>query len=688
MRLASFVTTVGTSGAGQGGRGIVIAHEPEVGAVLRTRGRFYLLCEIDPPSRRALEIATEVTELARHDYYYDLSAGVEVGLRRALRTANRRAAQLIRDERARIALHAATAVVVNNEMHAARVGGAQVFLVRHARLFLPGDEPGELADFVHRTTTRQAASLGAEMDLLPLVWRQTIEADDTIILASSAVVDALGAEALKNAAITLHPRAAAEHVHDRFVAEGGAGSDATVFIELAPASGAATRLGGEPDVPLVRPAEVVMAETIRSRLDRVWRLRPRPGGWLAAALGPLARLSASALAVILELLPRRRPELPRRPESARARSARGQRVTSLLALLLLVVTLAIGSVVVRDYQQNQVVNDYRLAVIDVEQDIATSRSFAGRKDTDRAWERLDAASRRLLVAERSPAAERARLTQLHEEIGALEDKLNGVVIDLALTAPGSMPAHLTQTANGLYVADPGAGRLWRIFGDPVATGVVLERGRAGVATPIAVTSQGDALLTLDDARKLWRAEGNTVSEVPLPKPGAWKSITDIATFARNVYVLDARAGQMWRYEPDFRGHLDGPVPFLPAPLAPDVARGLAVDGDIWVLAAGGDLQRYRKQGSDPVLTKLPFAIQWSGAPLRPTHVQALEAQRSIWVLDATAGVIAQVTRDGRELARFALPPRLPEATAFFVSEGQRRAYTVHGSKIVATDVVR
>ena len=688
MRPASFVTTVGTSGAGQGGRDILITHEPDVGAILRTRGRFYLVCEVDPPSRRAAGIAAEVTELARHDYYYDLSAGIEVGLRRALRKANRRAAQLIRDERGRIGLHLACAVIVNNEVHAARVGNAQVFLVRHARLFLPGEEPDELADFVHRTTTRHAASLGAETDLLPLIWRQTIEADDTIILATGSVIDALGAEALKNAAVTLHPRAAAEHVRGRFVAEGATGSDATIFIEIAPASGAAVRLGGGPDIPTTEPAEVVIAETIRSRFDALWRFRPRPARMLATIGRPIAGTVAGTVAVVLELLPRRQAALPRRPESARVRSARGQRATSLLALLLFVVAGGIGAVVVRDYQQNQVVNDYRLAIIDTEQGIAAARGFAGRKDMDRAWERLNAASQRLAAAERSPAADRARTSALHDEIAGLEDKLNDVLIDLAKVAAGSAPADLTQTVNGLYAADPGSGRLWRIFGDPLATGVVLQRGLSGVGSPLAVTAQGEALLTVDDARKVWRAEGDKTVQVALPKTDAWKSATDIATFAGNVYVLDPAAGQVWRYEPDFAGDLAGPIAFLPTPLGAGTASGLAVDGDIWVVTSGGEVQRYRRQGVDRVLTRLPFQLQWNGAALRPTQIQALESQRSIWVLDTQAKVIAQMTRDGREIARFALPTRLEAPTAFFVSEGQRLAYTTHGSKVVATDVSR
>ena len=687
MRPASFATTVGSTGAERDGREVVVTHEPEVGATLRTRGRFYLLLEIDPPSRSASEIAADVAETARHDYYYDLSAGVEVGLRRALRHANRRAAQLVRDQRGRVHLHLACAVVVNNEVHAARIGSAQIFLVRHARLFVPGDEPGDLADFVHRTTTREAASVGSETDLLPAVWRQNIDSGDTIVLATGSVVETLGAEALKNAAVTLHPRAAARHIRDQAVAEGISGSSATIFIEIAPAAGAAARLGSAP-APEAPPPEVAIAEGIRSRADAVMRLRPRPERAVAAVLRAVGRSMRSAVGVALELMPRRQPELPRRPETARRRALRAQRATSLLALLLLVVTIGIGAAVVRDYQADQVVNDYRLAIVDVGTDIAATRSFAGRDDSERAWQRLDSATARLAVAAGSPAADAARIAQLREEIAALGDRLNKVIIDLARSVTSAAPSQLTQTVNGLYAVDPSAGRLWRIFGDPVRTGVVLQRGQADVGTPLAVSADEAALLVLDDGRKLWRAEGDTVQDLGLPGTDSWKGATGLATFAGNVYVLDAASGQLWRYEEDFAGKLTGPVAFLPQPLPVDSARAVAVDGDIWILTSSGELQRYRRQGSDRTLTRLPLTLQWVGEPLRPTQVQALESQRSIWLLDAPARTVAQVTRDGRELARFTLPERLPAATAFFVSEGQRLAYSAHGSKISETDVSR
>jgi hypothetical protein len=61
-------------------------------------------------------------------------------------------------------------------------------------------------------------------------------------------------------------------------------------------------------------------------------------------------------------------------------------------------------------------------------------------------------------------------------------------------------------------------------------------------------------------------------------------------------------------------------------------------------------------------------------------------QRAIYLLDAPNRVVVQMSRDGGELARFPLSPNLPEPSAFYVSEGSRTIFTVHGSKVVATEL--
>src|SRR5207247_6235354 len=159
VRQASFVTKTGsTTELRPGAPDVIVVSEPTLGATLRTKGRFYFLCEVLPQGKPGADVAREVADLVREQYEYDLSAGIEVAIRKALRDANRRAAHRLRDQHGRVTLHAACAVIVNNELYAARIGQAQIFLVRRARLFLPGDDPHEPADFRHRTTTRCAAS--------------------------------------------------------------------------------------------------------------------------------------------------------------------------------------------------------------------------------------------------------------------------------------------------------------------------------------------------------------------------------------------------------------------------------------------------------------------------------------------------------------------------------------------------
>lgn len=687
MTQASFITKVGSTADVRAGKGdAIVVQEPEIGATLRTKGRLYVLCEVSAAGAGAA-IAREVAELVKQEYFYDLSAGIEVSLRRALRQANRRAAQKLREQRATYTLHIACAVIVNNEIYGARIGAAQAFLVRRARLFLPGDEPGELADFVHRTTTRDAASLGTESDVLPKVWRQTIEGGDTLVLASGAVVDGLGAETLKNAAVTLHPRAAAEHVHNRAVADGVTGSDAVIFVEITQASGAAARLAPEP-TPVRAPDEVVIAESIRSRIDAVWRRRPRVEEVVRRASAPVTNAATKGVAVGLELMPRRATALPKHPDTARERSRRHRRTITVLALLLLLVASGVGALAYRDYELTRAGREYQLAVLGAVNALASAHNLVDRKppDPDGARAKIVTARQSIDEAARSPLADQQRLAALRLDADTLTDRLDGVILDLARVAPGAKPAQLIGNVNGLYVADPGAGRLWRVFGDPLQNGVVLQKGTRGVGAPSLVAWQGEVLYTVDDARKLWRAEGDKVTDVTPADASTWKSVTSLAVFTANLYVLDATSGQLWKHE-STDGSTFGPaIPYLAAALPPNTARSLAVDGDVWIVTSTAEIQRFHRNPLVTTANRVDFAPKWAGPTVNPTAIQAVDSQRNIYVLDAPGRVVVQMTRDGRELARIKLPATLPPATAFYVSEGGRVAYTLHGSKIVATSL--
>ena len=692
MRQTGFSTKVGSTTEIQAGSDVVVVSEPTLGATLRTKGRFYLLCEVVPPGKTGAAVAREVTELTRERYEYDLSAGIEGAMRKALRDANRRAAHRLRDQHGRVTLHAACAVLVNNELYAARIGQAQIFLVRRARLFLPGDDSNELADFVHRTTTRRATSLGSDPDLLPAVWKQAIEPGDTVILAGGNAVAALGADALLNAAVTLHPRAAAEHLHNRFVAEGGSGSDSVMLIEVSPATTTAPRIAAAPE-PVRPPDEVLVAETIRSRLDAIWRHRPRIGRAVGAVAAPAASAVGRSLAVGLELMPHRAAMLGGPARTTRERSARRQRLTTLLALALLGVSIIIGAVVVRDYQANSVFASYNLTVLAASNDLDSAQAFLDRKpaaDEDRARQKLDSARTHIAQARGSTVASASQLATLTARADALFDRLNNVLIDLATAAPGAKAVSFTQTQFGLYVADPGSGRMWRVFEQPPGTTIaaaVLQKGKGGVGDPLLVTAVENVLFTIDGQNRVWKAEGNTVVDVSPDGRENWKSLTGLVSFSGNLYVLDTASGQIWRHEED-RGKYLAADPVLAQAFAPNALSSFAVDGSVWVTSTAGDVGLFKRSGLATTATKVDFTIRWIGEPVKATAIQAIDSQRNIYLLDAPGRRVVQLTRDGREVARFDLPKDLPPPTAFFVSEGLHTVYTAHGSKIAATDLSR
>src|SRR2546428_2859365 len=690
MPATSFVTTVGSTRDVRTSKAdVILIHEPEVGAMLRTKGRLYLLCEVAGTGSPAsgVTIAREVADLAKQEYFYDLSAGIPVSLRRALTQANRRAQQRLKKSRANVSLHLACAVVVNNEIYGAHIGAAQVFLVRRARLFLPGDEPGELADFVHRTTTRDAIALGMNGELVPKIWRQTIEGDDTVIIASGALIEGLGAEALKNAAVTLHPRAAVDHIHNRAVADGVAGSDGLIFVEIAQSSGAAARVAPEPSLLRV-PEEVQIAEHIRTRIDWIGRIRPSLARLFRRTTSPVTHAATKSVAVGLELMPKRRAALPRRPDTARQRSRRQRRAVTVLALVLLIAAMGVGGLAYRDYEAGSAARAYQLSVLTAEASVAWAHRLADRKppDPDGARTKIAQTLAKVDEASKSPFAATAHAEPLRAGAAALTDRLDGVIVDFGRIAPGSKPAQIIGNVNGLYVADPGSGRLWRVFGDPLQSAVVMQKGNRGVASPALVAYQGDVLFSLDDARKLWRAEGDQVKEVTPADAATWKSATAISVFTSNLYVLDTASGQLWKHESADSLSFAKAAPYLETTVPANTARSLAIDGDVWITTNTGEILRYRRNPLVTTAARVDFAPRWTAEPLRPSAIQAVSTQTNIYLLDATTHTVAQLARDGRELLRVRIPATLPPASGFYVSESSRVAYTLHGSKLVATSL--
>jgi hypothetical protein len=362
-----------------------------------------------------------------------------------------------------------------------------------------------------------------------------------------------------------------------------------------------------------------------------------------------------------------------------------------LAVLLLVAATGVGALAYRDYESNRASREYQLAVVNAEDLIASAHRLVDRKppDFDAARDRLAQATTKIDEAGKSAFADKAKVAAMSADAAALSDRMDGVILDLARFATGTKLAQVVGNINGLFITDPGAGRLWRVFGDPIQQETLLQKGIKGpVSLPVQITLQDFAVYTLDDAGKLWRLEGAGIAEVTPADRDKWKTPTALTVFADNLYVLDSESGQLWKHESTDGVRFGGAIGYLSTPLAPNTARALAIDGDVWIVTSAGDVQRFRRNPLTGTQARIDFVPRWEGTAPRASGIQAIDAQKSIYVLDSGGKLIVQLTRDGRELARFALPPGLAPASSFYVSESLQVAYTLHGTKIVATSIGR
>src|SRR5688572_5150120 len=305
--------------------------EPRVGAQTRTKGHLFLLVTSRVAGARARDATRLVADSIKSEYYYDESAGIRVCLVKSIQVANKR----LSHARERGALGNAPgpigvglAVVRDNELYVCTVGPAEAYLSRGARLSTLPDP--------HRDRGLPSA------ELEPDVWRGEINVGDQLMLVSPNVVSTLGADALKDALVTLHPQPAVEDLATRFRAAGGSGSDGAVILEAAEV--AVSRSGVVP-VP-VRPPEPLAGAPDRSPIP----LADTVAGGFAAAQSGARRARGATGGVLYRVLMRVQDALPSRgvpnrrvtPLSARREM---QRRAAMALLSLVVVVGGLGAAV-------------------------------------------------------------------------------------------------------------------------------------------------------------------------------------------------------------------------------------------------------------------------------------------------------------------------------------------------------
>lgn len=663
----------------------VVVVEPSVGSVARSKGHLYLLVTSRSSGPRAREATRLAAETIRNEYYFDESAGIRVCLKKAIGLANKRLAH----QRERLGLGAeplgaigvAVAVVRGNELFVATLGPAEAYLVRQARLATLPDP------------LKEHGLPAAQVD--PDIWRGEMSVGDSLALVSPNLVDRLGLEELKDALVTLHPQSAVEHLHHRFVAAAGTGSDGAIAFEATevssiqrPRTFVPVRPAGSAPAP-PEPASIPIAD-------------PGPGGVAAMQAGArqARTLAGSALerAVVRlqDLLPRRGPGHRRvRPVNRRRET---QRRAAVALLAFVVVASGLGLAIFfapREQAPGQApgaasgraaaasANAGRRALDAARASLArVSGPGVDLVTTDRAraLQLLTEAQAHLDEAERAglpsseTAPERAQVVAALDRLFPIVTVEDRVVFafDEAADPPFDLVAMVRGPDGVPYVLDGTSRTIWRVnlrekrAAQVMGPGTEADGGTVG--EPRLMTVGGRDLLVLDADNTLWRwrpgeVEGEgTTSLVEIDDADAWGDIAAMGTAVVDaerrlytLYVLDATEQQIIAYEADPDGGIaqDGES-WLTAPRPLERVTGLYVDTDVW-LADNGRVVRFAdgtEHGwapappGDEVVRRAPaYRLLTSPAPASDAPVYLLdEANLRLIAFDKEEGQLQEQYR--------------------------------------------
>jgi hypothetical protein len=588
----------------------VVVVEPAVGSVGRTKGNLYLLVTSRVAGARAREATRMVADTIRNEYYYDESAGIRQCLVKVMAVANKR----LGHQRDKYGfgheadgagpIGVAVAVVRGRELYVSTMGPAEAYLIRQARLSTLPDPNRE-------------RGLPAE-SLEPEVWRGELNVGDSLCLVSANVVARVGTDALKDALVTLHPQSAIEHLHARFVAAEGKGSDGAVAFE---ASEVGATHKTRSLVP-VRPAEPLAGAPDRGPIPLADSMTAG-----AAAVGASATRAKDAAGngvqravwSVQDLLPRRAPA-KRKVTAATSRMETQRRAAmALLALIAVAGALVVGVNAFGGPRPNTAAIESLTAAEQAFEEAQAALAAVSGPGVDlitdepgRALELLNVAYGKLDEAE-SLSYPAGQIRPLREK--ALEglDKLYGVqpvgsaaVFEFPAEKPPKLEALVRGSDGAPYVLDSANETVWRIDVKKQKATAVLKTGTraSGVraAAPKLLTTGGQDVVILDSKNNLfrWRPTNSsgkgTLVRIKVKDSASWgDDVSDLATFVANfdanfykIYVVDPSEQNIMVFSPanDGSGYPQRANPRLPTERDVSGISDLLIDGDIYVAESG------------------------------------------------------------------------------------------------------
>lgn len=156
----------------------------------------------------------------------------------------------------------------------------------------------------------------------------------------------------------------------------------------------------------------------------------------------------------------------------------------------------------------------------------------------------------------------------------------------------------------------------------------------------------------------------------------WGEIKELVSFAGNLYLLDSKNNQIWKYVSTDSGFSDVKN-YLTEDTVPDFTKalGMAIDGSVYVIKSDGVVQKFTQGRADN------FTISGLDEGLgNDVLIFTNSDAKNLYFLDKANKRVVILDKNGKYLAQY-VSAKIASASGLSVDESSKKVYLLSGSQI-------
>ncbi|MBF6600892.1 MAG: hypothetical protein IVW36_10330 [Dehalococcoidia bacterium] len=311
------------------------------------------------------------------------------------------------------------------------------------------------------------------------------------------------------------------------------------------------------------------------------------------------------------------------------------------------------------------------------------------------------AKRQLLTTAQTDLVDAAKIhpangevTALKSDVGAAINVLDAVyeikgwttIADLSQQVASSLSVTTAVVGGGnAYFLDVNGRRVLRLplDGSAPAETILQDGGLAGFATAsrpvqIAWSEQAKSLIIIDEKRQAFAyvpGDGKRILPLTVRNSAAWGGVDAIAVSGGNLYLLDVKSNQVWRYLPG-AGGFDSERTGLLDQADLSKTYELAVGQDVYLLDANAGIRRFVGKA------ETPFTLAGIDMPLvSPAALSVLPGSNRLVVADRGNKRVVVASAE-RAFLRQIVSPAFTDLRSVSVDEGKNIIYVLNGDTLM------